>query len=308
MTGLVLSLFSGAEMFDTGFREEGFCVVSAGDVLFGQDICDFHPPTEVFGGIIGGDPCQSHSSLANLVRAKGLEPSFPDMTPEFERVVEEARPAWFVRENVHKAPDVKPLGYEVTSFLLDNCWLGEAQRRKRRFWFGWDREEPAPNLRRWIPGVALELPETSRAVLNDTGVYWDARRRGMTLTEYKQQAVAADSRAVPDRHGGSGKVKVTADGGHDGHVDQLGAYKKAKTPPVTGRNEGAVGAPGKDYSPPRRTLEDMLELQGFPTDFFGKHSPFTMSAKRKLVGNAVSLPMSRAIARAVVHALERRAA
>ena len=30
--GLVLSLFSGLGMLDEGFREEGFCVVSAGDI------------------------------------------------------------------------------------------------------------------------------------------------------------------------------------------------------------------------------------------------------------------------------------
>jgi len=29
-------------------------------------------------GIIGGDPCQSHSSLANLVRGKGLEAKVED--------------------------------------------------------------------------------------------------------------------------------------------------------------------------------------------------------------------------------------
>ncbi len=33
---LVLSLFTGAG------REQGFCVVSAGDIIYGQDIRDFH--------------------------------------------------------------------------------------------------------------------------------------------------------------------------------------------------------------------------------------------------------------------------
>ena len=112
---LVLSLFSGVGALDEGFRESGWCVVSAGDVAWSSfyDVRSFHPPAGVFDGVIGGDPCQSHSALANLVRAKGLEPSFTDLTPEFVRVVEEARPAWFLRENVPKAPDVKPLGYDV---------------------------------------------------------------------------------------------------------------------------------------------------------------------------------------------------
>lgn len=281
MSGLVLSLFPGIGLLDMAFEAEGFCCVRGPDVIWGGDVREFHPPPGVFRLVIGGPPCQSFSALANLVRAKGLEPKFGNLIPEFSRVVEATRPEAFVMENVPKAPDPEPAGYTVTSFLLDNCWLGEVQMRKRRIWFGW-REEygPAPNLRRWIPGVALKAMEST-------------------------QAVAADCRAVPVRHGGSGKVKVTADGGHDGHSDQLGAYKRAKQAPVTGRHEGAVGAVGKDYSPPRRTLGEMLELQGFPADMLDE-CPLTMQGKRKAVGNGVPLPMGRAVARAVLAALAPR--
>ena len=120
-------------MLDRGFECEGFTVVRGPDVIWGGDVCTFHPPPGRFDGIIGGDPCQSHSSLANLVRAKGLEPSFPDMTPDFQRVIEEARPAWFLRENVPQAPEIKPAGYDVRSFLLDNSTLdsGDGTDRMR---------------------------------------------------------------------------------------------------------------------------------------------------------------------------------
>jgi site-specific DNA-cytosine methylase len=220
--------------------------------------------------------------LANLVRAKGLEPSFPDMTQDFQRVVEEARPAWFLRENVPQAPDIKPAGYDVRSFMLDNSTLdsgdgtGNEQMRKRRFWFG-VRDGECPELRAFMDFALYELPNTV-------------------------QAVAGDTRSVPVAMGGSGKRKVTAVGGHDGHSDQLDAYKKAKSAPVTGRNEGAVGAPGKDYSPPRRTLEEMLRLQGLPEDWL-KHQPWTMQAKRKIVGNGVAVPMGRQLARAIQEAM-----
>lgn len=269
---LILSLFSGAGMLDHAFAEEGYCVVSAGDVIGGTlyDIRKFRPPAGRFDGVIGGDPCQSHSSLANLVRAKGLEPSFPDMTGEYQRIVEEARPAWFLRENVPKAPDIKPHGYDVRTFLLDN-WasLGEEQSRRRRFWFG-VREGECPELRRWID-FALFIPAET-------------------------QAVTADPRAVPVALGGSGKVKrsATAADGRRGH-------REGRKAPVTGRHEGKVGSAERDYST-RYTLEEMLELQGLPADFF-KHSPFTMQGKRKLVGNGVPIPMGRAIARAVRSAL-----
>ena len=181
--GLVLSLFPGAGMLDAAFEMEGFTVVRGPDVLWGGDIRRFHPPAGRFDGIIGGDPCQSHSALANLVRAKGLTPSFPDMTPEYQRVVEEARPAWFLRENTPRAPEIKPAGYDVRTFVLDN-WasLGEEQQRTRRFWFG-VREGECPELRCWIE-FALELPASATAVGGNDGTadaiggYRKARAKG----------------------------------------------------------------------------------------------------------------------------------
>ncbi len=252
----------------------------------GGDVRDFHPPAGRFDGIIGGDPCQSHSSLANLVRAKGLEPSFPDLGPEYERVVNEARPAWFLRENVPGAPDIKPDGYDVRTFMLDNSTLdsgdgwGNEQMRKRRFWFG-VRDGAAPELRQWIQFALHELP---------------------TVT----QAVAADHRAVPVAIGGSGKRKVTAVGGHDGTADALGdkAYRESRRvkvltvggdhgTPMQGRKRRGKAAP-----PPSRSLEEMMRLQGIPPDWF-EHSPFTMQGKRKIVGNAVSVHLGRALAGAI---------
>jgi len=263
-------------MLDYGFRREGWCVVSAGDLVSGVDIRDCHFPAGVFLGVIGGDPCQSHSALANLVRAKGLEPSFPDMTPDFRRVIDEVQPEWFLRENVPKAPPLEPDGYDVRSFLLCNSHLdsgdgtGNEQMRKRRFWFG-TRGRVCPELRAHIDFALFELPTVTHSVKGND-------RNDIHFMRHKRQAVAADSRAVPVRHGGSGKVKVTA-----------------------------VGAPGVDYSPPRRSLGDMLELQGFPRGWMD-YQPWTMAAKRKMVGNGVSLPMSRALARAIRLVLMERAA
>jgi site-specific DNA-cytosine methylase len=298
MSDLVLSLFPGADVLGLGFEMEGFCVVQGPEYVFGRRIENFCPPLNRFDGIIGGDPCQSHSSLANLVRAKGLEPKFPDLTPEFARVIEEARPGWFLRENVPKAPEIKPMGYGVTTFLLDNCWLGEAQMRKRRFWFGWPRERGlAPNLWRWIETAAFELPDSAPTVDGGHGAAPWTREKILT------QAVSSDSRVVPLRIGGSGKIKSTAvgcDGRHGHRVNdgtggtQEGNFR-SKATAVTGRHDGKVGSPEIDYSPPRCTLAEMLQLQGLPPDWLDD-APYTMHAKRKLVGNAVPLPMARAIA------------
>lgn len=39
----VLSIFTGAGLLDRGFEAAGFCVVSAGDILWGRDVRDFAP-------------------------------------------------------------------------------------------------------------------------------------------------------------------------------------------------------------------------------------------------------------------------
>ncbi len=150
---LVLSLFPGIAILDRGFEEEGFCVVRGPDLLWGGDIKLFHPPAGLFDGVIGGPPCQAHSSLKHLVKHQGRELA-EDLIPEFERVVREASPAWFVMENVVTAPFPAIEGYCIDPAVLNDRWLGEEQSRKHRFSFG------TQDGRRllWDGLVALENP------------------------------------------------------------------------------------------------------------------------------------------------------
>lgn len=166
---VVLSIFPGIGLLDRAFEAEGYCCVRGPDVIWGGDIRAFHPPPGHFEGVIGGDPCQSHGPLSGLIRSRGFEPSFPDMTREFLRVIAEAQPEWFLRENVPgaaKGPRAfSPAGYSVSTFILDNAWLGQPQRRTRRFWFGWDKERgEAPNLKAMILGAGFRKPRGTRAV------------------------------------------------------------------------------------------------------------------------------------------------
>jgi len=270
---LVLSIFPGLGLLDRAFEAHGYCVVRGPDVIWGGDVRAFMPPRGVFAGVIGGDPCQSHSRLSNLVRAKGLEPSFPDMTPEFERIIREAQPGWVLRENVPHAPTLEIDGYGVHSCLLDNSSLtGEdslpqEQRRRRRFWFGLRDREPV-DLRRWIDFACFELPENP-AIL-----------------------------------GGSAKVKSTAVG--SGHASTPSEFPKSRTKvqSVTGRHSGEIGVTGGHRgSPARYTLGQMLELQGLPEDFLD-HCPLTIQGKRKAIANGVPQAMGRALAAAIRSALK----
>lgn len=135
MADLVLSLFPGIGILDKAFEEEGFCVVRGPDLLWGGDIKRFHAPAGRFDGVIGGSPCQCFSRLVHIVRHNGYQEG-ENLIPEFERVVTEAAPTWWVMENVRDAPIPVVPGYQVDPSLLNNRWLGELQSRMHRFSFG----------------------------------------------------------------------------------------------------------------------------------------------------------------------------
>lgn len=134
---LVLSLFPGIGLLDQAFEEEGFCVVRGPDLLWGGDICNFHPPAGKFDGIIGGPPCQSWSGLGNVNRARwGDDCMMPDRIPEFARCINEAQPTWFLMENVPQAPRPECDGYFIVERVCNNRWCGGEQNRERKFTFG----------------------------------------------------------------------------------------------------------------------------------------------------------------------------
>src|SRR6266850_1398172 len=135
MSQLVLSLFPGIGLLDMAFEEEGFCVVRGPDLLWGGDVKRFHPPRMKFEGIIGGPPCQAFSILSRLYRGKARH---ENLIPEFERCVREARPAWFLMENVEEAPVPHIEGYIIGSQLVSDDEVGGNTVRRRRFTYGDD--------------------------------------------------------------------------------------------------------------------------------------------------------------------------
>jgi len=188
MHNLVLSCFPGMDLLGLAFQAEGFCVVRGPDPIFGSlhDIRTFHPPAGRFDGLISGPPCQAFSRLAHIVRAKGQTPK-PNLIPEFERVVAEARPTWFIMENVAAAPEPAVPGYITRSVLLNNravavdgSLYGPEQNRERRFSFG------TPD------GLVLDLsPEL--ALLENP-----AHERAVVATSSKEGALAKSQQELRD--------------------------------------------------------------------------------------------------------------
>lgn len=169
---LVLSLFPGIGLLDMAFELEGFCVVRGPDVLWGGDIRRFHPPVGVFDGVIGGPPCQSFSPLRKLYEHWGYTARHGNLIPEYERCVAEARPSWFVMENVESAPTPVIGGFQITSDLVNNRWFGADQERTRRISFGTTghRLTFRNGLPHLVFDVALfESPRRSPAVTSSDG-------------------------------------------------------------------------------------------------------------------------------------------
>lgn len=191
---LVLSIFPGIDILGKAFEEEGYCVVRGPDVLWGGDIKSFHPPVGVFVGIIGGPPCPEFSHLKKLLEYKGIKTKHGNLIPEYERVVSEAAPEWFLMENVPLAPTPSVDGYEVFRLKLNNRWLGEIQSRERHFSFGTEN------------GRHLEVQV---ALFENQNWHY---------------AVTGNPRPVPFKYNGAGKLKkITVLAGH-GPVGRHGDY------------------------------------------------------------------------------------
>lgn len=189
---LVLSLFPGIGLMDMAFEQEGFCVVRGPDLLWGGDIHRFHPPAGRFDGIIGGPPCQRFSVLANIVKAvHGEQALAPDLTPEYERCVAEAQPAWFLMENVPRAPEPVVPGYIARSCLLNARLFGSSQNRERRFSFG------------SRTGIELSAKSIARSIRAIAGTW--------------EPAVCSGAREVPIAINGSGRRKRFYDRTTSGH-------------------------------------------------------------------------------------------
>ena len=130
--GLVLSLFPGIGLLDRGFELEGWCVVRGPDLIFGGDVRTFSAPAGHFAGVIGGPPCQEFSKARRkLPSGEGIA-----MLREFLRIVNDARPEWWLLENVPCVPNVKLAPYHVQRLDFDARECGLAQSRLRHFQFG----------------------------------------------------------------------------------------------------------------------------------------------------------------------------
>lgn len=129
MKNLVLSIFPGIDLLGRAFEDEGYTLLRGPDILWGGNIKTFHPPRGIFEGIIGGPPCQFHSTLSKFGNVKAI-----DMTDEFLRVFREAEPSWAVMENVGGLLKRGIMTDDWAAVNLRDWDCGGMTHRKRTFW------------------------------------------------------------------------------------------------------------------------------------------------------------------------------
>lgn len=224
---LVLSLFPGIGLLDQAFELEGFCVVRGPDVLWGGDIRRFHPPSGKFDGVIGGPPCQTFSRLSHMVRHNGYEPKFGNLIPDFERVIEETQPQWFVMEEVPDAPRPSVEGYANHEFMINNRQCID------------ENGEPAVQNR--VRAITFGHIGEFKPLMIDTCVFHNQR--------YEYAACGGSS--------GSSLGAAGWDGGAD----------KKTTRQINHVVKGTLNRCQGGNIKSKRSLQRLCELQGLPADY-----------------------------------------
>lgn len=169
-----LSLFSGIEAVSVAAQNYNFEPVAFSEIAdFPNAVLKYHYPHvhnlgdvrnikgEKYHGtvdiVIGGSPCQDFSIAGNRT---GLHGERSGLAREFVRILFEAKPRWFLWENVPGAlstnegndftqllHEIEKCGYGVAWRILDAQHFGVPQRRRRIFLIGY--------LGDWRPPVAV---------------------------------------------------------------------------------------------------------------------------------------------------------
>lgn len=151
-----IDLFSGCGGLSLGFQNAGFQIVAAFDQW--KEACDVysanfdHPVfrfdlsnIEDIGRfkewspdiIVGGPPCQDFSSAGKRDETLGRA----NLTISYARIISQIKPEWFLMENVERIKNSNTLreaisifkrsGYGISSTILNACYCGVPQIRKR---------------------------------------------------------------------------------------------------------------------------------------------------------------------------------
>lgn len=324
----IVSFFAGAGGLDLGFENAGFNVEWACEYdkniwetyrvnhpntfLDTRSITDVQPedlPPNITG-IIGGPPCQSWSLAGSM---KGINDPRGQLFYDYLRLLKAKKPKFFVAENVpgmlspthineffRIVDKFKDCGYKVTYKLL-NAWdFGAGQDRKRVIIIGYrkdlgmefnfDNLKPVEKklvLRDVISDLPEPVPALEKNNTNgDTGAFANNEyfigsfssifmsRNRIRTWEEPSFTIQASGRQAPIYPGSDPMIKL---------------------------DKNKWEFTGDNYR--RLSVRECARIQGFPDSFIFKYTK--VDNGYKMIGNAVPVPLAKAIATQIKKDLKR---
>ena len=298
----VVSLFSGAGGLDLGLIEAGHEVVWANDndtdcvetyrlninehILLGsiEEIPSHQIPES--DAVVGGFPCQGFSQ-ANLLRFEEDERN--RLYLEFLRVVRDARPKWFLAENVR---GILSMGGGSAIKRIESDFAAVGYRIQKRLFNTADYGVPQTRWRVIIAGTRDDLARTFDYTYPEPTHCKDGSgglKKWMSVGEALQSVPEPHERHDFLNHFYS-KYKVT-NRNFTGHRT-TDPNKPSPTILARGNGKGGVCALQHPRNHRRMSIREQAIVQTFPPDFefLGR-----MNSCYRQVGNAVPVVFARAL-------------
>jgi DNA (cytosine-5)-methyltransferase 1 len=320
----LVSLFAGCGGLDLGFRQAGFKTIWANewDKEIWQTYESNHPNTYLDRrdlreipsnnipdciGIVGGPPCQSWSEAG---KQKGIKDERGQLFLEYIRILQDKQPLFFLAENVSGMLHQKhaqalryiiaafeEAGYQVKFKLLDAVNFGVPQNRKRVIFIGFRQDlEQAFNFE------AIKQQET----LTLKNAIWDLRESALAAKEKnKTNSLAC---LIPNHEyaiGGFSSMYMSRNRVRSWQEPSFTIQASSRHAPIhpqaskmikVGRDK-FIFDPNSSYPYRRLSVRECARIQTFPDNFIYYYQ--NLNTGYKMVGNAVPVNFSRALANAI---------
>lgn len=261
--------------------------------------------------LLGGPPCQSWSAGGAL---RGINDPRGQLFHEYIRILRDKRPKFFVAENVkgmlaarhasavaQNKEEFAAAGYQLFVYLLNARDYGVAQDRERVFYVGVRSDLPLDLTLPPLPQPHLTLRQAigdlqAHALPAMAKNYTNGAACHITNHEYY---IGGFSPMYMSRN----RVRGWDEQGFTVQASrrQCQLHPQAPAMPKLAPNlQGFVS--GSEHLYRRLTVRECARLQGFPDDF--KLIYHKVDDGYKMIGNAVPVPLARAIANHILQALQ----
>ena len=319
----LVSFFAGCGGLDLGFTQAGFNIVWANEwdkeiwqtyelnhpntYLDRRDIRKI-PSSEIPDciGIVGGPPCQSWSEAG---KQTGIEDARGRLFLEYIRILRDKQPWFFLAENVsgmlHKKHQqalkniiaaFEEAGYQVNFKLLDAVNFGVPQNRKRVIFVGFRQD--------------LEQAFNFEAIARHTGLtikdaIWDLRESALPAKEKNQTNDACLIANHEYAIGGFSSMYMSRNRVRAWGEPSFTIQASSRHAPIhpqankminVGRDK-FIFDPNSPHPYHRLSVRECARIQTFPDEFIYDYQ--NLNAGYKMIGNAVPVNLSRALATAI---------